>query len=67
VRGVADGADTNDRFSGSICEAVTGDVLFASWHLGSLGTPVAECHAGGVLGALLAWLFLEGRNPHRPL
>lgn len=35
-------------------EAITGDVFFASLHFGLVGTPVAVCHAGGVLGALLA-------------
>jgi rhomboid family GlyGly-CTERM serine protease len=40
----------------SLLELVTGQVLFASWHLGSLGTPIAVCHAGGVLGALLVWV-----------
>lgn len=42
----------------SLVEAVTGEIALASWHLGSLGTPIAVCHAGGVLGALmvrLAW------------
>jgi rhomboid family GlyGly-CTERM serine protease len=40
----------------SLLELVTGQVLFASWHLGSLGTPIAACHAGGVLGVLLVWV-----------
>jgi rhomboid family GlyGly-CTERM serine protease len=56
--------DTGLRIAGLLCflsvvgksliEAVTGHVLFASWHLGSLGTPVAVSHAGGVLGVLAA-------------
>jgi rhomboid family GlyGly-CTERM serine protease len=33
-------------------EAATGTVAFSSLHFGSLGIPVAACHAGGVLGAL---------------
>lgn len=54
------------RFAGLACfagvvgkcviEAVTGQVMFATWHFGSLGTPIAVCHAGGVLGALVVWL-----------
>lgn len=40
----------------SLLEAATGRIAFASWHPGSLGFPIAVCHAGGVLGALLAWL-----------
>jgi rhomboid family GlyGly-CTERM serine protease len=43
----------------SIFEAVTGQIAFASWHLGSLGTPIPVCHAGGVIGALLMWLVLR--------
>jgi rhomboid family GlyGly-CTERM serine protease len=45
----------------SVLEAATGNVLFASWHLGSLGTPIAACHAGGVLGALVCWQLLAMR------
>ena len=57
-------SDTGLRVAGLLCflsvvakcliEAVTGNVLFASWHLASLGTPIAVSHAGGVLGALAA-------------
>ena len=43
----------------SVLEAVAGQVMFASWHFGSLGTPVAVSHAGGVLGALVALLLLN--------
>jgi len=46
----------------SIVEAMTDNILFASWHLGSLGTPIAVCHAGGVLGALFAWLCALART-----
>lgn len=45
-----------------ILEAITGHVVFESWHLGSLGTPIAVCHAGGVLGALAAWLYFDLRS-----
>lgn len=41
----------------SIVEAATGHVVFASWHLGQLGTPIAVCHAGGILGALVVWFI----------
>ena len=47
----------------SVLEATTGNVLFATWHLGSLGTPIAACHAGGVLGALLCWWVRLVREP----
>ena len=43
----------------SLVEALTGGILFASWHLGSLGTPIAVCHAGGVLGASVTWFILS--------
>ena len=39
-----------------VIEVLTGRVLFASWHLGWLGTPMAAAHLGGVLGALLVVL-----------
>jgi len=48
----------------SVLEAVSGNVLFASWHLGSLGTPIAACHAGGILGALAAWILFRTPEPH---
>jgi rhomboid family GlyGly-CTERM serine protease len=38
-----------------IFEAATGGVLFADLHLGNVATPVAICHAGGVLGGLIAY------------
>jgi hypothetical protein len=37
----------------SVVEIFTGDVLFSGFHLGSVGRPVAACHAGGTLGGLL--------------
>jgi len=43
----------------SLVEALTGEILFASWHLGWLGTPIAVCHAGGVLGASMIWLLFR--------
>lgn len=45
-----------------VWEAIAGNVLFASWHLGSLGTPIAACHAGGILGALTIWLVFARKN-----
>ena len=37
----------------SLVEAFTGQVWFASLHLGDIGAPVAVCHLGGVLGGLM--------------
>ena len=37
-------------------EIALGGALIAAWHLGSVGFPVVVCHAGGVLGAFVAWL-----------
>jgi rhomboid family GlyGly-CTERM serine protease len=42
-------------------EAVTGNALFASFHLGLLGTPIVVCHAGGVLGGATAALMFSRR------
>ena len=47
-----------------LIEVSTGQVMFASWHLGWLGTPIAGAHLGGVLGALLVWWW---RKPDRSL
>jgi rhomboid family GlyGly-CTERM serine protease len=50
----------------SLLELVTGQVLFALWHPGWLGTPIAACHAGGVLGAVLFWIIFQGRQSSSP-
>lgn len=39
----------------TIWEAATGRVLFAEYHLGPIGIPIAACHAGGVAGGILAY------------
>lgn len=43
----------------SIYEAINADVLFAFMHMGLCGTPVAACHAGGVLGGMIAFSILR--------
>jgi rhomboid family GlyGly-CTERM serine protease len=45
----------------ALFEAVTGHVLFVSWHLGDVGSPNPFCHLGGVLGGLAALLPLRRR------
>ena len=67
------GPDGLLRWGGAMCfvgvvgkgllDLATGNALFASLHLGSLGTPIAACHAGGILGALCVWLFASGKRP----
>ena len=42
-------------------EAITGKVVFAHFHFGNLGTPIAVCRAGGILGAIIVW-FLAKRS-----
>ena len=44
-------------------EAVTGRIPFAWLHLGWVGFPIAVCHAGGVLGALLVWIAVQASRP----
>lgn len=39
----------------SMVEAATGRIVFEGLHFGALGTPVAVCHAGGVLGGLVVY------------
>ena len=46
----------------SVVEALTGSVVFSSMHAGNIGTPIAVCHAGGVLGALLAYVATRARD-----
>ena len=41
----------------SIIEAATGRIVFESLHFGALGSPVAVCHAGGVLGGLVVMVI----------
>ena len=41
-------------------EAVTSQAFLSSLHFGLLGTPVAVCHAGGVLGGIAAFLSWRG-------
>jgi rhomboid family GlyGly-CTERM serine protease len=42
-------------------EAATGHALLSFLHFGLMGTPIAVCHAGGVLGGLLFYLLLSCR------
>lgn len=41
-----------------VFELSTGAAFFASAHFGLLGIPIVACHLGGVLAALLFWLFV---------
>lgn len=43
----------------SAWELWTGQVVFASLHLGDYGTPLVACHAGGILGAMLVYGFIN--------
>ena len=43
----------------SIIEAATGHIVFESLHFGALGSPVAVCHAGGVLGGLVVMVIVQ--------
>ena len=40
-------------------ETLTGQMLFTFLHFGMLGDPVPVTHAGGILGALIAWLLCD--------
>ena len=51
--------------SKSIYEALTGEVLFSFLHFGLYGTPLAACHAGGVLGGIVAY-YISRRFTRRP-
>ena len=43
----------------TILEQVTGQVLFADHHLGEVGVPIASCHFGGLVGAILSYSILH--------
>src|SRR3989442_3221466 len=43
----------------SIIEAATGRIVFESLHFGALGSPVAVCHAGGVLAGLVVMVVVQ--------
>ena len=47
-------------------EAITGQVVFSQFHFGNLGTPIAVCHAGGILGALVVALKKSGSASINP-
>jgi len=49
----------------SMIEAATGRIAFEYLHFGALGSPVAVCHAGGVLGGVGAWLFVQASGAIR--
>ncbi len=43
----------------SLFEVLTGKILFAFLYFNMVGDPVAATHAGGALGALVAWFLIE--------
>ena len=43
----------------TIFEQVTGQVLFANHHIGNVGVPIASCHFGGLVGAILSYSVLH--------
>ena len=46
----------------AMVEAISGRMFFTFLHFGLMGDPVAVAHAGGVLGGLLAMLWLGRRS-----
>jgi rhomboid family GlyGly-CTERM serine protease len=49
----------------AIWEGATGHVVFEGLHSGLIGTPVAVCHFGGVIGGAIAFAMLRGMYPAR--
>lgn len=41
----------------TILEQSTGQAVFANLHLGNVGTPIASCHLGGLVGGLVSYLI----------
>jgi hypothetical protein len=49
----------------TLIEALTGNILFGFLYFGMVGDPVTTTHAGGVLGALIAWFVVNKRQARR--
>jgi rhomboid family GlyGly-CTERM serine protease len=49
----------------TLVEALTGNMLFGFLYFGMVGDPVTTTHAGGVLGALIAWFVVNARRAQR--
>ncbi len=43
-------------------ELTVSPTALAFLHLGNVGIPIAECHAGGIISGLIMFYFLECRN-----
>ncbi|MFH0879215.1 MAG: hypothetical protein V2A34_05845 [Lentisphaerota bacterium] len=43
----------------SMVEGWSGSVVLESWHLASVGLPLAACHTGGVIGGMMAWVWAK--------
>jgi rhomboid family GlyGly-CTERM serine protease len=48
----------------TLFEQVTGDVFFAQHHFGNIGTPIASCHYGGVIGGLTSYCLAAMKASH---
>jgi rhomboid family GlyGly-CTERM serine protease len=43
----------------TVIELTTGRAFFSSMHLGSIGIPIVECHAGGIIGGCIMFLIFH--------
>jgi rhomboid family GlyGly-CTERM serine protease len=41
-----------------VIEQLTGNVMFAKYHLGNVGFPVPSCHVGGAIGGAISYLMI---------
>lgn len=46
----------------SIIEVMTGNAIFSFLHMEQCGTPIAICHAGGVIGGIMSYLVFYTKN-----
>jgi len=46
----------------TIIELTVSPTALAFLHLGNVGIPIPECHAGGIIGGIIVFYFLECRN-----
>jgi membrane associated rhomboid family serine protease len=47
-------------------ELFAGQLAWSGWHPGDLGTPILECHLGGLLGAAGFWLAEQFHRSRQP-
>jgi len=45
--------------SKTLIELFTGNAFFSSLHFGNIGTPIVECHTGGIIGGITLFIIFH--------